>query len=192
VRGHSAQRDHLPGHTAVLSQTDRGLEEALHLEGGGHADAHGRALLTPVFELVCLAPPDDHNVTGLGVDLLEAPAEADVPGEDLEPLLLVGVHVHPGHCSVWGQLDVDFEVLATRVGGGLAEGDPLAAYRVHDGLSCVCHLVAPWSSVGATSLGSRGRRVVGQDDDLALLKVDDSEVVPAGDPGTDVVLKEYS
>jgi hypothetical protein len=143
---------------------------------GGYAHAHGRVLLTAVFEHVCLAGLDDEDVAGLGVDPLQAPAEADVPGEDLEALLLVGVHVHARHRAVGGQLDVDLQILAVRVGRGLAERDLLAAYRVHDGLSCVCHLVAPrrWGSFDTTSLGAGGRRVVGREDDWVLLKVDNS------------------
>ena len=44
-----------------------------------------------------------------------------------------------GHAAAGRQLEVDGDELAVRARGGLAERDALAARRVLDGLSWICH-----------------------------------------------------
>src|SRR5215211_1270771 len=122
-------------------QLHRGLEELLHPERRGYLDPGARRPVADVLELVRLAGGHHDDVTRPGDDRLAAEPESHAAAPHLEALLLLGVHVLAGHVPVGGQLEVDLEQLAARVGRGPAEGDPLATDRVLDDLTCVCHVL---------------------------------------------------
>jgi hypothetical protein len=97
---------------------------------------------------VDLAGGDRDDLAGAGDDLLQAHAERHRALDDLEALLLLGVDMGAGHGAVGGELQLDLEQLAVGVGGGLDEGDLLAADGVLDRLSCVGHLGSPEGGLG--------------------------------------------
>jgi hypothetical protein len=88
---------------------------------------------------VGVAGRDDDDVARLGDDRLEAELELHAALDDLEALLLLAVHVQAGDMTVRGQLEVEGEQVAARVGRGLPEGEGLAADGVRDRLSAVGH-----------------------------------------------------
>ena len=82
---------------------------------------------------------DDDRLARAGDDPPQTEPERHLAFEHVEALLLLRVHVGAGHVAVGRELELELEPLAGRVGGGLQEGDPLAADGVLDGLSGVSH-----------------------------------------------------
>ena len=108
-----------------------------------------------------------HGLAGAGDDLAHAEAEGQLALEDVEALLLLGVHVRAGHVAVGRQRELELEQLAAGVGGGPEELDRLAGDGVLDDLSGVGHGERPCGSgCGEERLPLPASRVVGATDDL--------------------------
>ena len=139
-------------HVPVVGELGGGDQEVLHRQGGQHLHAGAGLAVAAVGELVHPAGGDDDRVAGLGDDRAHPEAELHRALEDLEPLLLLGVHVGAGHAAVGGQRELELEQLAVRVGGGAEELDALPADGVLDDLSGVGH----WSLLDVAGRARRG------------------------------------
>ena len=160
-------------HLALGGELCRRAQELLHVERRRDLDPSPRRAVTAVGEPVHAPGGHDDDVARGRDDRAQAETERHRAGEHVEALLLLGVHVGPGNAAVGGELELELEQLATGVGGGAQELDPLTADGVRDGLPGVCH--------GRSSGGRRTRRrggmtvrprvgadvrsVVGRDDD---------------------------
>jgi hypothetical protein len=92
---------------------------------------------------VTLAGRHDNCLAGPGDDRLEPELELHRSGPNLEALLLLGMNMGARDAPVGGQREVDGEQLAVGIGRGLDELDGLAADRVAENLSSMCHEIAP-------------------------------------------------
>jgi hypothetical protein len=77
----------------------------------------------------------DDRLTGLGDDRAQPDAELHRSFEDVEALLLLGVHVRAGHAAVGRELELELQQLAAGIRGGAEELDLLAADGVLNDLS---------------------------------------------------------
>ena len=157
-----------PPHPALHRELGGRGQEVLHVERGHDLDARPGHAFAAVRELVHAARGHHDRLARRRDDLPHPEPERHRPLEHVKALLLLGVDVRAGHAAVRGELELELEQLAGRVGGGLDERDALAAHGIVDRLSGESH----WGEVLLRSLGSATRlrdaasRVVGPPDDL--------------------------
>ena len=127
-------------HEAFVGQLGGGDEQVLHVERWLDLHTGARRAVARVGELVHAAGGHDDRLAGLGDDRPHPEPEAHPALEDVEALLLLGMHVRAGHTAVGRQGQLELDQLAVGVGGGAVELDALAAHGVLDDLSGVGHL----------------------------------------------------
>jgi hypothetical protein len=127
-----------------LGEVDRGLEQSFHPESRPDLDADQRVGVTGVREVVLHAGRDDDHLAWTRGHPLASEPEVHRPLDDREPLLLQWVDVPATRdATACREFEVDHHELTGRVGGGPPKCDPLAAGRILQCLSCVCHVVWP-------------------------------------------------
>ena len=135
--GHPLLRD-----LAVLGEREHRLDQLLEAERGGDLAHEVGGLVADVLEPVRRPGRDEHAIAGLRDDRVLADAELQLAGENLEELLLGGVHVRRSDCAVRLDECLDDDTLAVRVGGRRAEHESLAGDAVRDGLAGGDHFVS--------------------------------------------------